>query len=119
MKAATGPWRATKLDGPSHWPRFSTKSSGNPASATDLVAASGAGALGAPACGEMLATMKEMKTTDLKKVAAAVKANPKTKKRFDEYGLVPNYGPRHISSGPGFIAKDNIAKVEKYAGQYR
>ena len=67
----------------------------------------------------VLATMKAMKTTDLKKVAAAVKANPKTKKRFDEYGLVPNYGPRHISSGPGFITKDNIAKVEKYAGQYR
>jgi simple sugar transport system substrate-binding protein len=67
----------------------------------------------------VLATMKEMKTTDLKKVAAAVRANPKTKKRFDEYGLVPNYGPRHISSGPGFITKDNIAKVEKYAGQYR
>ena len=67
----------------------------------------------------VLATMKQMKTTDLKKVAAAVKANPKTKKRFDEYGLVPNYGPRHISSGPGFITKDNIAKVEKYAGQYR
>ena len=54
-----------------------------------------------------------------KKVAEAVKANPKTKKRFDEYGLVPNYGPRHISSGPGFVTKDNIAKVEKFAGQYR
>lgn len=67
----------------------------------------------------VLATMKEMKTSDLKKVADAVKANPKAKKRFDEYGLVPNYGPRHISSGPGFITKDNIAKVEKYAGQYR
>jgi simple sugar transport system substrate-binding protein len=67
----------------------------------------------------VLATMKATKTSDLKKVAAAVKTNPKTKKRFDEYGLVPNYGPRHISSGPGFITKDNIAKVEKYAGQYR
>ena len=67
----------------------------------------------------VLATMKEMKTTDLKKVAEAVKANPKTKKRFDEYGLVPNYGPRHISSGPGFVTKENIGKVEKYAGQYR
>ena len=67
----------------------------------------------------VLATMKEMNTTDLKKVAEAVKANPKTKKRFDEYGLVPNYGPRHISSGPGFVTKENIAKVEKYAGQYR
>ena len=67
----------------------------------------------------VLATMKEMNTTDLKKVAEAVKANPKTKKRFDEYGLVPNYGPRHISSGPGFVTKENIAKVEKFAGQYR
>jgi simple sugar transport system substrate-binding protein len=67
----------------------------------------------------VLATMKEMKTTDLKKVADAVKASPKTKKRFDEYGLVPNYGPRHISSGPGFVTKENITKVEKYAGQYR
>ena len=51
----------------------------------------------------VLATMKQMKTTDLKKVAAAVKANPKTKERFDEYGLVPNYGPRHISSADGSI----------------
>ena len=67
----------------------------------------------------VLATMKEMNTTDLKKVAEAVKANPKTKKRFDEYGLVPNFGPRHISSGPGFVTKENIGKVEKYAGQYR
>jgi len=67
----------------------------------------------------VLATMKEMNTTDLKKVAEAVKANPKTKKRFDEYGLVPSYGPRHISSGPGLVTKENIGKVEKYAGQYR
>src|SRR5689334_3305065 len=67
----------------------------------------------------VLATMKEMKTTDMKKVADAVKANPKTKKRFDEYSLSPSYGPRHISSGPGFVTKENIGKVEKYAGQYR
>ena len=67
----------------------------------------------------VMATMKEMKTTDLKKVVDAVKANPKTKRRFDDYGLVPVYGPRHISSGPGFVTKENIAKVEKYAGQYR
>jgi len=67
----------------------------------------------------VMATMKEMKTTDLMKVVDAVKANPKTKRRFDEYGLAPVYGPRHISSGPGFVTKDNIAKVEKYAGQYR
>ena len=67
----------------------------------------------------VLATMKSMKTTDLKKVADAVKANPKTIARFTEYGLEPAYGPRHIGSGPGFVTKENIGKVEKYAGQYR
>jgi len=67
----------------------------------------------------VLATMKQMKTTDLKKVMEAVKANPKTQKRFAEYGLTPVYGDRHISSGPGFVTKENISKVEKYAGQYR
>lgn len=67
----------------------------------------------------VLATMKQMKTTDLKKVMDAVKANPKTQKRFAEYGLTPVYGDRHISSGPGFVTKENISKVEKYAGQYR
>src|SRR5499425_28013 len=66
----------------------------------------------------VLATMKQSKTTDLKKVMDAVKANPKTQKRFAEYGLTPVYGDRHISSGPGFVTKENIAKVEKYAGQY-
>ena len=67
----------------------------------------------------VLATMKQMKTSDLRKVMDAVKANPKTQKRFSEYGLEPVYGPRHISSGPGFVTKENIGKVEKYAGQYR
>ena len=50
---------------------------------------------------------------------AAVKANAKTTARFNEYGLAPAYGPRHIGSGPGFVTKDNIGKVEKYAGQFR
>ena len=67
----------------------------------------------------VMATMKQMHTTDLAKVAAAVQANPKVKARFAEYGLAPVYGARHILSGPGFVTKDNIGKVEKYAGQYR
>jgi simple sugar transport system substrate-binding protein len=67
----------------------------------------------------VLATMKSMKTTDLKKVAEAVRNNPKTQARFAEYGLTPAFGERHIGSGPGFVTKENIAKVEKYAGQYR
>ncbi|MCW5667424.1 MAG: sugar ABC transporter substrate-binding protein [Piscinibacter sp.] len=67
----------------------------------------------------VMATMKEMKSADLKKVADAVKANAKTKARFDEYGLAPAYGARHIGSGPGFVTKETLPKVEKYAGQYR
>jgi simple sugar transport system substrate-binding protein len=67
----------------------------------------------------VLAIMKQQNTRDLAKVMAALKANPKAKARFDEYGLAPVYGARHISSGPGFVTKDNIAKVEKFAGQYR
>jgi simple sugar transport system substrate-binding protein len=67
----------------------------------------------------VLATMKQMKSTDLKQVSAAIRANPKVKARFDEYGLAPVYTARHILSGPGFVTKDNIGKVEKYAGQYR
>ncbi len=67
----------------------------------------------------VMATMKSMKSADLNAVAAAVKANPKTQKRFDEYGLAPAYGARHIGSGPGFVTKDTLPKVEKYAGQYR
>lgn len=32
------------------------------------------------------------------------------------YGLMPG---NNINSGPGFVTKDNLALVEKYAGQYR
>lgn len=67
----------------------------------------------------VLATMKQLGTTDRAKVAEAVKANPKVHARFEEYGLAPVYGKRHILSGPGFVTRDNIDKVEKYAGQYR
>ena len=63
--------------------------------------------------------MKQQKITDLAKVKEILIANPKYQARLAEYGLTPIYGPRHISSGPGFVTKDNIAKVEKYAGQYR
>jgi simple sugar transport system substrate-binding protein len=67
----------------------------------------------------VMATMKALKTSDLQAVMKAVQANPKTKARFDEYGLTPVYGARHISSGPGFVTKENLPKVEKYSGQYR
>lgn len=67
----------------------------------------------------VMAEMKQLKTTDVKQAVEAMKNNPKVKARFDEYGLAPVYGARHVLSGPGFVTKDNIAKVEKYAGQYR
>ena len=67
----------------------------------------------------VFAIMKEKQTKEPAAIMAALKQNAKAKKRFDAYGLAPVYGERHISSGPGFVTKDNIAKVEKYAGKYR
>jgi len=67
----------------------------------------------------VLAIMKKEKTADLGKVRRILQSNAKFKARLAEYGLEPRYGARHISSGPGFVTKENIAKVEKYAGQYR
>jgi len=63
--------------------------------------------------------MKQYKTTDVAVIQEKLKANPKFQARLAEYGLAPIYGPRHISSGPGYITKDNLDKVLKYAGQYR
>jgi simple sugar transport system substrate-binding protein len=48
----------------------------------------------------------------------AVKANPKTQKRFANTGSRRIRPAAHLV-GPGFVTKDNIGKVEKYAGQYR
>ncbi|HEY4065990.1 MAG TPA: sugar ABC transporter substrate-binding protein [Burkholderiaceae bacterium] len=67
----------------------------------------------------VMATMKATNSTDIKAVEAAIQANAKTKARFTEYGLAPDYGPRNIGSGPGFVTKETLVKVEKYAGQYR
>jgi simple sugar transport system substrate-binding protein len=35
---------------------------------------------------------------------------------YARYGVIPS---NHVNSGPGFVTKDNIAKVEKLAGEYR
>lgn len=67
----------------------------------------------------VLAILKKEKTDDIKKITEILKANPKFQKRLKEYGLDPIYGKRDISSGPGFVTKENIDKVEKYAGEYR
>ena len=67
----------------------------------------------------VLAIAKKDHTTDPAKIQAALKSNPKFKARLEAYGLQPVYGARNISSGPGFITKENVDKVVKYAGQYR
>jgi simple sugar transport system substrate-binding protein len=67
----------------------------------------------------VLAIVKKEHTTDPVKIRQILEANPKFKARLATYGLQPSYGPKNIRSGPGFITKDNIDKVLKYAGQYR
>jgi simple sugar transport system substrate-binding protein len=67
----------------------------------------------------VLAIVKHDHTTDPVKIRQILQANPKFQARLSTYGLAPSYGPRNIGSGPGFITKENIDKVIKYAGQYR
>ncbi|WP_233862909.1 sugar ABC transporter substrate-binding protein [Paraburkholderia adhaesiva] len=67
----------------------------------------------------VLAIVRKEHTTDPVKIRQILEANPKFKQRLETYGLQPSYGPRDIRSGPGFITKENIDKVVKYAGQYR
>nr|WP_233151858.1 sugar ABC transporter substrate-binding protein [Pelomonas sp. KK5] len=59
------------------------------------------------------------KTMDAQAIIGKLKANPKFQARLAEYGLAPVYTADGVSSGPGFVTKDNVEKVEKYAGQYR
>ncbi|HEX5338806.1 MAG TPA: sugar ABC transporter substrate-binding protein [Gallionella sp.] len=67
----------------------------------------------------VMTIMQREKTSDPEQVMARLRDNPKFQKRLADYGLTPLYGPRHISSGPGFVTGRNIDKVEKYAGRYR
>jgi simple sugar transport system substrate-binding protein len=67
----------------------------------------------------VLAIAKTDHTTDPAKIRQILEANPRFRQRLTTYGLAPDYGPRDIGSGPGFITKENLAKVLEYAGQYR
>jgi simple sugar transport system substrate-binding protein len=66
-----------------------------------------------------LAIAHDEKTRDAATIIAKLKANPKFQARLAAYGLVPVYSSDGVSSGPAFVTKDNVAAVEKYAGQYR
>ncbi len=67
----------------------------------------------------VLAILKKDHTTDPVKIRQALEANPNFQARLSTYGFAPSYGPRNIGSGPGFINKENVDKVLKYADQYR
>lgn len=67
----------------------------------------------------VFAIMKRENTKDIAKVQEILKADPKFQKRLEEYGLKPIYEANNIASGPGFVTKENVEKVEKYAGEYR
>ncbi len=66
-----------------------------------------------------LVIANEQKTKDPATIIAALKANPKFQARLKQYDLKPVYTATGVSSGPAFVTKDNVATVEKYAGQYR
>jgi simple sugar transport system substrate-binding protein len=67
----------------------------------------------------VLAISRAHHTTDPARIREILEANANFQRRLATYGLAPIYGPRDIGSGPGFISKDNVAKVLRYAGQYR
>lgn len=35
---------------------------------------------------------------------------------YDRYGVLPG---NNINSGPGFVTKDGLGKIEEFAGEYR
>jgi simple sugar transport system substrate-binding protein len=67
----------------------------------------------------LLAIMKRDNSRDVSKACAALAADPKFKGRLETYGLKPHFGPRGVDTGPGFVTRENVGLVEKYAGQYR
>jgi len=67
----------------------------------------------------LLAIMKRDNSRDVSKACAALASDPKFKGRLETYGLKPHFGPRGVDTGPGFVTRENVRLVEKYAGQYR
>jgi simple sugar transport system substrate-binding protein len=67
----------------------------------------------------LLAIMKQSHSRDVASAVAALKANPQFQQRLRTYGLVPRFSPSGVATGPSFVTRENVALVEKYAGQYR
>jgi simple sugar transport system substrate-binding protein len=66
-----------------------------------------------------LAIAHEKHTLDAAAIIATLKANPRFQARLKTYGLTPVYTSEGVSSGPGFVTRDNVDVVARYAGQYR
>ena len=67
----------------------------------------------------LLALMKQDQTHDIRKAIAALQANPQFQQRVRTYGLTPRFEAGGVDTGPGFVTRENVGLVEKYAGQYR
>jgi simple sugar transport system substrate-binding protein len=64
----------------------------------------------------VLAIMKKDHTTDVAKIRQICRTIRSSRRASRRMGCNRSYGPKNIRSGPGFITKDNIDKVVKYAG---
>ena len=67
----------------------------------------------------LLAIMKRDNTRDVRKAVAELQADPRFQQRIRTYGLTPRFSPGGVDTGPNFVTRQNVALVEKYAGQYR
>ncbi|WP_434660964.1 sugar ABC transporter substrate-binding protein [Paraburkholderia sp. A3BS-1L] len=67
----------------------------------------------------LLALMKQDGTRDTRRAIAALQANPKFQQRVRTYGLTPRFAADGVDTGPGFVTRENVGLVGKYAGQYR
>lgn len=68
----------------------------------------------------LLAKRKSVEEGELKLVKAVLYSQAKLHARMATYGLMPLFfGARHIKSGPAFVNRNNVDKVETYSGTYR
>jgi simple sugar transport system substrate-binding protein len=67
----------------------------------------------------LLALLKQDPAHDIGRAIAALRSNPHFQQRIRTYGLTPRFEDGGIDTGPGFVTRDNVSFVEKYAGQYR
>lgn len=70
--------------------------------------------------GLLVQSLRMPGTTSDKLLKMSVFSTPKLHVRVARYGLSLKYSKtRHIHSGPGFVSRVNVDKVERFSGQYR